>query len=219
MKATTVHHHTGIEDGRFSRETLLNNLSNNDNYSAAKENICTANVLIIDEISMLSMKVFEDIEYIYRKLRSEAENMGNTFGGVQRIAVGDFRQLKPVPNPCYGDTGEYCFESMIWNSCFPHSVNLTLMLRQSDEKLKKIVNELADGTPSEDTNKLLYGLSEPLTVPPEFHLNKLFATNLEVELCNADALENITAPLKIYRAKETCKNFYHYQFFLLCYAP
>ena len=52
MKATTVHHHIGNEDGRFSRETLLNNLSNNDNHSAAKENICTANVLIIDEISM-----------------------------------------------------------------------------------------------------------------------------------------------------------------------
>ena len=32
------------------------------------------------------------------------------FGGLQVIII-DFKQLKPVQNYCYGDSGDYVFES------------------------------------------------------------------------------------------------------------
>lgn len=104
---STIHKLMGIKDGRHENDEILGLIQTAEEYRSAMENILTLECLIIDEISMLSIKLFHQIEYILRKIRNNAF----AFGGVQIILCGDFYQLPPVPCPEYGDDGQYCFIS------------------------------------------------------------------------------------------------------------
>lgn len=79
MGATTLHHWCGVMDCRFSQEKLQELMRSDDRFAQAKSRIERAEVLFIDEIGMLSKKVFETVEAICRSVR------GNdcTFGGLQ----------------------------------------------------------------------------------------------------------------------------------------
>lgn len=90
----TLHSWSGIGDGRFSNEQLLQKLKTNEHFAKYKTNIKQTDILIIDEISMLSAKLFNQVEFICRKIR---EN-DFYFGGLQVIGSGDFFQLPPVPD-------------------------------------------------------------------------------------------------------------------------
>ena len=59
-----------------------------------KDNWLKTEILIIDEVSMMSQYTFEMIDYIARKLRKNEK----PFGGIQVIFSGDFYQLPPVFN-------------------------------------------------------------------------------------------------------------------------
>jgi ATP-dependent DNA helicase PIF1 len=95
----------------------------------------TTHVLIIDEVSMMSRKIFELIEEIARNLRFNQI----TFGGLQVIMSGDFYQLPPV------GVIEFCFESPLWNKVFGVQVSMQMVFRQTDEMYKKILNGLREG--------------------------------------------------------------------------
>ena len=82
-------------------------MENNESYMEARNRIRTVDVLVIDEIGMLSRTVFDMLESVSRKVR----NRDTVFGGLQVIVAGSFKQLPPIPNPWQGDTGEFCFES------------------------------------------------------------------------------------------------------------
>lgn len=58
--ATTIHHWAGLMDGRFENQHLLRIIS-----EETRNRIKTCNVLIIDEISMISRKVFEQVRVIF----------------------------------------------------------------------------------------------------------------------------------------------------------
>ncbi|VDI08831.1 Hypothetical predicted protein [Mytilus galloprovincialis] len=87
----TIHSWSGIGDGRYSNEKLLHKLEKSDHYEVYKHNIKSTQCLIIDEISMLSSKLFEQVEYICRHILDKSL----IFGGIQVIVVGDCFQLPP----------------------------------------------------------------------------------------------------------------------------
>ena len=86
MDPMTLHSFTGIKDGRFSREFTVARIMQN--------HICNKvmgrDVLFIDEVSQLS-RTFENLDFIFKTVR----NNTFPFGGIQVVAVGDFRQLPP----------------------------------------------------------------------------------------------------------------------------
>ena len=65
-KCQTIHSWCGIGDGHLPKETVLQSVMHNANFVTVKRNILTAQVLVIDEIGLLSERKFEDIEYICR---------------------------------------------------------------------------------------------------------------------------------------------------------
>ena len=71
-------------------------------YRTVKAMILSTDSIVIDEVSMLSRKMFETVEDLCRFIR----NNNYPFGGLQFILVGDFYQLRPVPDMLYGDFGE-----------------------------------------------------------------------------------------------------------------
>lgn len=77
---------------------------------------------------------------------------GLFFGNLQVICVGDFYQLRPVPDDLHNDPGHYVFTSPVWQSTITHKITLTQVLRQGDAKLITAVDELARGVPGDETN-------------------------------------------------------------------
>lgn len=88
----TLHHVMGdIGYGRFSEdEEVLERLKN-------------ADVLVIDEISMVGVSLFEKADLRLKKVRECDE----PFGGLQLIVCGDFSQLPLVED-------KFCYTTEIW---------------------------------------------------------------------------------------------------------
>jgi DNA replication protein DnaC len=65
----TIHKRAGLSDWRFSNQHLLRLIINDDRYEKSRKRIENTDVLIIDDISMLSLKMFEQLEFILRNIR------------------------------------------------------------------------------------------------------------------------------------------------------
>jgi len=129
---------------------LANRLRSPSSESAHKR-WTTANVLVIDECSMLDPQLFERVEEIARRLRGNQR----PFGGIQVILSGDFFQLPPVfkddevpkSDRRFDKNGNVCprqtlFESPAWERVVGHrTMLLTENFRQTE---KEFLDVLAD---------------------------------------------------------------------------
>ena len=103
-------------------------------------------VLIIDEVSMMSMELFNKIHLIAQGLRHN----DLFFGGIQVILCGDFAQLDPI------GSDRFCFESKVWERYIePNTVYLSKIVRQEDPVFQKILMNLRLGNLSEDDKDVL----------------------------------------------------------------
>jgi len=187
--ATTLHSWSGIRLGRGSAVEIMDFVLNN-RYSLC--NWIKTDILVIDEVSMLSMRIFDVLNLIGQEARSKK----SPFGGIQLVFTGDFHQLPPV------DTSEtpFCFESNDWYTAFPLSqhIELTTLFRQKDPVYKAILNNVRVGTLDSNDIQVLnqclhreYKKEDNNGCVP----TKLFATKHKVDLTNRemfDALEGVT---------------------------
>jgi ATP-dependent DNA helicase PIF1 len=109
--------------------------------------------LILDEVSMLSKKIFEILEELARIIKKSSA----PFGGMQIVFSGDFFQLPPIGTDGEPDTEEFCFESPIWNRVFKkeNMVELTTMFRQTDPLYIGILNQIRKGELDETSKHTL----------------------------------------------------------------
>lgn len=137
-------------------------------------------VIIIDEVSMLSKHLFESLDFIARSIRG----VDAPFGGIQMVLFGDFFQLPPplerVPRTS-DDTSTalnhnvhnlFCFQSPLWESAgfwippaaaimennekslADHAggtILLTSIYRQKDPTFVNILNEIRVGDVSAES--------------------------------------------------------------------
>ena len=101
-------------------------------------------ILIVDEVSMLSLKLFNILDLIAKKIKKKRKT---PFGGMQIIFAGDFYQLPPVGDEKEPETINFCFESEIWDDLFPlrNQISLETIFRQTDNTYAKILNKLRVG--------------------------------------------------------------------------
>lgn len=126
--ASTIHKYFLLRDGRDTVSGIVQKILNEVDYVETKNSIRSLKVLVIDEISMVSKYLFETVEEICRLVR----NSDDPFGGIQVVLVGDVFQLRPVPNPDSGDSGEFFFSSPLIRDHFPHRVHFNTVFRQSE---------------------------------------------------------------------------------------
>lgn len=69
FEATTLHHWSGILDGRYSILQLKELFDHDDKFAAPRLRIESTECLLIDEISMLSKKTLELVESVCRHVR------------------------------------------------------------------------------------------------------------------------------------------------------
>ena len=192
--ATTLHSWAGLRDGRYTNTQLLELLRTDVQFKAAATRISQADVLVIDEISMISCKVWSQLEFVCRKIRQN----DFVFGTLQVVVAGDFRQLKPVPNCLYKDPGDFCFQSPAWKDTMKHIVTLDKVMRQDEPNFIKAIHDLSNGDLSRETDMFLATLSRPL--PDNCQPTYLYARNYETSMKCHDILFDLEGPQQTYRA-------------------
>ena len=108
-------------------------------------------ILVVDEVSMMSKLLFESLDYVGKILRRN----DRPFGGIQLVFCGDFYQLPPVRSGYVEDKGEFCFESELWKEIFSETIQLTKIYRQKDSNLTRILNNIRIGVLRTKDIKLL----------------------------------------------------------------
>ena len=193
--AITIPSWAGLKDGRYGNNELYNKINDDLSMARVKNNILSVETLFIGEISMLSAKLFSQLDYVCRMIRSKPDI---PFGGIQVVCAGDFEQLKPVPNPLYGDNGDYAFLSESWKVSMNHVCVLKEVMRQNELQFITVIKELARGKLGKDSWKFLREKQQPLEddADPVY----LHARRYETMLQNYDFLDMIKQPPMTYKA-------------------
>lgn len=173
--------------------------------------VMSADAVLIDEVSMLRIDVFEYIiktlEFVNKKRRLPQP--------IQLILVGDFSQLPPVlirakkgkPSEAalmsehFGfDIGSgYAFNAPGWARYGITVINLTEVVRQTDEEMIAAANSLRMG--NKDALSYFVTHARKRDFPKGTPVTYLCATNKEVDKRNIDALAKLKGKAKTYTAQ------------------
>ena len=176
IKGRTIHSFLGIG---LAKTTPYNMYTKSKKNSKLLKTIRELQILIIDELSMISAELFDKISEYMGLMRK----INKPFGGVQLVLCGDMYQLPPVG-------GEYCFKSNAWNLIGLRVHILKKIIRQEkDEIFKSILENAKLGIVSEEHLKILKGKrnSEFGEVKPTI----LYSKNINVDVINQVEYEKV----------------------------
>jgi ATP-dependent DNA helicase PIF1 len=194
--AKTIHSWSGIGLANGTDQEIVDKALRN---KKANTNWKTVRTLIIDEVSMMSLKIFDVLNKVGQSSR---RNYMQPFGGIQVIFIGDFFQLPPVGKAIEPETSMYCFQSANWYKTFPlpNHVVLKTLYRQRDPVFVKVLQEVRMGVLSEESCSILDARTkakyeprelwsravEPLVPPVEAGIvpTKLFPRNADADRVN-----------------------------------
>ena len=137
----TIHSWAGVyNDDTLTAQDVEDLLDN----SWTLQRITATEVLIIDEISMVSDKLLN----VVARLAMAAKNNSKPFGGMKVIVVGDFYQLPPVK-------GKFAFQSEAWNQadfqvCYLHEQH-----RQDDKVFNNILTGIRAGVLTDEQKQII----------------------------------------------------------------
>lgn len=142
-----------------------------------------AQVLVIDEISMLDGTVLDMVDLVLKTTRQS----GEAFGGLQVVFVGDFFQLPPVTK--HGQMMRYAFQSRAWENARPLCCYLTEQWRHEDEMLAGLLSAIRRGEVEEDHYTLL---AEQIEIAYEGIVpTRLYTHNADVDSVNLEQLRSL----------------------------
>ena len=193
--AKTLHGWAGIGLAKGDTNKIIDRVVKS---KQRRKNWNQVDILIIDEVSMLSQKVFEILDTIGKRIKRNKE----PFGGIQIVLSGDFFQLPPIPDEDE-TTASFCFESEVWKEMFDNKniVELKTVFRQNDPAFSKILNGIRVGKLS---RKYLDILSSRLNLstPEEFTPTKLLPRRKEVDIINRYELNKLEGDIYSYEYEE-----------------
>lgn len=192
-QAKTIHSWAGIGLGKDDAPKIVTGIRKYG-FKAMKRWL-TTNVLIIDEVSMMTADIFEKLDYVGRSMR---RNM-NPFGGIQVILVGDFFQLPPINKESSPQT--FVFESPMWKEVVETVIQLQKIQRQCDPVFHAILSEARVGKLGKQSMEILQsrqGLPwHTLKIKPTL----LFSRRAEVDMINDQNLKVLKGEKRTYEAK------------------
>lgn len=146
LGGTTIHSWSGIGVKESLSPYDIDQLTQKEHLA---KRFSKTKVLVIDEISMLSPKMFDSIDRICQAMKRSEK----PFGGLQVVLSGDFFQLPPIVRD--GGPVQFVNASRAWNEMDVRVCYLDEQFRQSDRELEGILNEMRGGSVSEKTRSVL----------------------------------------------------------------
>ncbi len=180
MGGTTIHSWSGLGIKETITDAEIRHLLKKPYL---RKNIRGANVLIIDEISMLKPGQFEAVDRICQYFKASFE----PFGGMQVVCSGDFFQLPPIQK--YGEELAFVVESSSWKNMDMKVCYLEEQFRQKDAKLSELLGHIRDNNPEEGKRILLANVRK-VTMPGAVS-TKLYTHNVDVDEINNIELAKI----------------------------
>jgi ATP-dependent DNA helicase PIF1 len=145
--ARTIHSWSGIKLAKGTVEEIVESVIYNH---AARNAWRTTDVLIVDEVSMMSARMFDILNTVGKRVRKSSQ----PFGGLQLIFVGDFFQLPPVAKKDGIEEGDdkFCFESENWIETFSmdNHIVLNTMFRQDDLVMRRVLGNIRKGNVTDE---------------------------------------------------------------------
>ncbi|KAJ1307093.1 hypothetical protein OPQ81_001211 [Rhizoctonia solani] len=156
----TLHSFAGIGLGELPIQDLLKRIKGT---RVTHQRWLKTDILVIDEISMVSARLFDLLDRLAREIRQNTR----PFGGIQLVVSGDFFQLPPVSDErdisaSLGPDSQFAFEAKRWETTFPKAYRLTHVFRQTDPNFIRLLNELRLGITTDQSIKILHGLRRPI---------------------------------------------------------
>jgi len=200
INGKTLHSWSGIGLGDKSEEELVSKIKKN---FVSKKKWVGTNILIIDEVSMLTGLLFNKLNYIAMELR---RNQYSPFGGMQVVLLGDFYQLPPVQSE------DFVFESGAFKEYIEYIIDLKEIIRQSDTNFQEILNNIRVNKLTEDNIKVLKSRTyeelekennnfkedmDDLGIKP----TKIYTLKKDVETINNKKLLELKNEIKVYLPK------------------
>lgn len=171
----------------------------------AKRNWKNADILVIDEISILSSDVFDKLSRIGSRIRGN----DTPFGGIQVIVCGDFFQLPPVG--LNDRNNRFCFESEIFLRMFTshNIIILDKVFRQKETAFLNILHEMRRGELSVQSKLKLeakarsYANETLGTIGGDsIRPTVLYSTNRDVDQINESEITKLSTPIVEFRASD-----------------
>lgn len=196
----TLHSWSGIGVREYLTEYDVASIAENKNV---KRRLTGADVLIIDEISMLSGSLLDMLDQILRAARERS----TPFGGMQVVVVGDFFQLPPVVRRSYGggdgvdvdedQTSPFAFRSRAWYELNPIVCYLSEQHRQANDSFLELLQAVRRG---EELEKVRDSLKSRVVKEAEApkEAPRLFSHNRDVDRINSERLESISGKSHTY---------------------
>lgn len=157
-----------------------------DKLSKLRAILDSADLIVFDEISMISANI---LEMIYLRLNS------SKFKG-RLMFVGDFYQLPPVKkneNQNALFSFNYAFSSHAWQSFKLVNVELKISKRTQDERFYTMLSKLRVGDVGDDVIRYIASLLTP-KFEPDANTSVLFGTNFGVDRLNNMMLARLNSP-------------------------
>lgn len=199
ISALTIHSWSGIGLGKLPKEKMVYYLLKKQKYVVRWRN---TDVLILDEVSMLSVHIFEMLDYVGKIIRKNSA----PFGGIQLVFCGDFFQLPPIGNAENPKTSMFCFESPIWLKTFSiqNHIELKRIFRQKDAVYVDILQNIRRGVLTEENANVLASRVGAEYVEEKFNgciPTKLFAIRSKAEHINNSHYNAIDNEEKVFTTK------------------
>lgn len=158
------------------------------NRAMGKRSVCEriiyTDVIIIDEISMISGEVFQAANELCQKIRRNK----NLFGGIRVICVGDFAQLGPYSED---ESIDWVFENPAWKKGSFYSIQLKEVMRTKEKDFLSILSKVREGVVDKNVINFLNSKKISKKDSENFKGARIFSRNKEVDSYNQTQLDLI----------------------------
>src|SRR3989344_3771086 len=159
-----------------------------------------AEVLIIEEVSMLSAATFEMADAVCREVR----RIDKPFGGLTLVLVGDFFQLPPISR---GRDVKFAYASKVWRDLNLISCYLTEQYRQDDSEFLSVLSAIRSGqVEGMHYEGLMSRRISSSEIPSISEVPKLFSHNADVDRINAGELAKLPGKVMKFRMSSKGKD-------------
>jgi len=198
--------------GHVQRDGVIGYVEINDKHSLFKNIHFTSNkrqllqeaeLLIIDEVSMMRCDMLDAIDTILRHFRKQPNT---PFGGVQVVYIGDLFQLPPVvPEQEWNILKEYYespffFSAKVIAEAPPLYIELKKIYRQSEQRFIDILNRIRNNQVYKEDYESLNAHYKPSFVPADDTYITITTHNKTADAINAAELQKLSGPVHTFKA-------------------